>query len=134
MPFVPWKPGESGNPAGKPKGTVSPRTRAVQILESVLAQPDVQEAIRVGLHDYFLKKPVQAFRRLVMPLLPRTLKLDSDGPVVVAWKSILDIHRQALDEAATAQRGEPPVIDMVPDTPENLPAAASAPAPTGDPP
>ena len=116
MPFVPWKPGESGNPAGKPKGTVSPRTRAVQILESVLAQPDVQEAIRVGIHDYFLKKPVQAFRRLVMPLLPRQLKLDVEGPAVIVWKSLLEIHAEALKQQQPPAEG--PVIDIPPDPAE----------------
>ena len=121
----PWRPGESGNPAGKPKGTVSARTRAVQILESVLAEPDVQEAIRVGIRDYFLKKPVQAFRRLVMPLLPRTLKLDADGPVVVAWKSILEIHQQALAQLP-AERPQTIDVDAVEvRPPDPVPADAS---------
>ena len=45
-----------------------------------------------------------------------------DGSCLGAW----------INEDLSITRGEPPVIDMVPDTAETLPATASAPAPTGD--
>ena len=98
--FTPWKPGQSGNPAGRPKGALSGRQQAVSLLDSIFAEPDVKAAIQKGLREYFLKKPVQAFRRLVLPLLPRQMKLNVEGPAVIAWKSLLEVHAEALKQSS----------------------------------
>ena len=113
--FAPWKPGQSGNPAGRPKGALSGRQQAVSLLDSILAEPDVKAAIQKGLREYFLKKPVQAFRRLVLPLIPRQMKLNVEGPAVIAWKSLLDVHAEALKQQPPV---EGPVIDIPPDPAE----------------
>ena len=113
-----WKPGQSGNPAGRKPGSIGGRQKAVLLLDKILAEEDVQAAIQNGLREYFLKKPVQAFRRLVMPLLPRYLKMESSGPVVVAWKSLLETYPNPSTAAATP----PPVgadVDAPAESPDN---------------
>ena len=113
-----WKPGQSGNPAGRKPGNIGGRQKAVLLLDKILAEDDVQAAIQNGLREYFLKKPVQAFRRLVMPLLPRYLKMESNGPAVVVWKSILESYPNPSPNA-----GAPPppakVIDVPPEAPRD---------------
>lgn len=90
----PWPPGVSGNPAGKPRGTVNARARALAILDGILEEAPTREALEAGLRRYILKDPVRAFRVLVIPLLPKaaTLTLD-DGPREVVWRSFLDAPR-----------------------------------------
>ena len=110
MSSTQWKPGQSGNPAGRKPGSIGGRQKAVLLLDKILAEDDVQAAMQNGLREYFLKKPVQAFRRLVMPLLPRYLKMKSNSPVVVAWKSLLEIHASALPPSTPPP---PPAVETV---------------------
>ena len=87
----PWKPGQSGNPAGKPKGTLHGRARALKLLDEILAEPQTVERMRIALTAYILRDPVRAFRVLVMPLLPREARFDvNNEPRRVIWQSFLD--------------------------------------------
>lgn len=88
----PWQPGQSGNPAGKPRGTLHARARALAILDQILDEAETREALRDALRRYILKDPVRAFRTLVMPLLPKEarLEVDNNEPRRVIWRSFLD--------------------------------------------
>lgn len=91
----PWPPGVSGNPAGKPRGSVNARARALRILDEVLEEPGTQEALREALSRYILKDPVRAFRTLVMPLVPKEARLEVDNePRRIVWQSLCDRDRQ----------------------------------------
>jgi len=81
-----FQPGQSGNPAGKPKGTVSGRTQLVKALDRMLKDEANQQALLNGLEASLQKDPVWFFRRIVMPLLPKeaTLNVEHDG--VIEWR------------------------------------------------
>lgn len=74
-PLHRFKPGQSGNPKGRPPGTG--RLAALGLLDSILNEPKVQAVMRDNLREYFLTHPVQAFKEIVMPLLPKNLVLAS---------------------------------------------------------
>lgn len=86
---MPFAPGQSGNPAGRPKGTYSGRTRALQIIDDMLAQAENLDALRAAMQAEFQKNPVRFFMRVVMPLLPKDARIEvvENGPV--AWQSFL---------------------------------------------
>ena len=87
----PWRPGQSGNPAGKPKGTLHGRARALKLLDTVLEEPKTLERLRDALSAYILRDPVRAFRALIMPLIPREARLEVDNePRQIVWRSLVD--------------------------------------------
>jgi hypothetical protein len=97
----PWRPGQSGNPAGKPKGTLHGRARALKLLDSVLEEPKTLERLREALLAYILRDPVRAFRVLIMPLIPREARLEVDNePRQIIWRSLVS--------AAPKPDSEPP--------------------------
>lgn len=91
----PWRPGQSGNPAGKPRGSVNARARALRVLDEILDQPAAQEALREALSRYILKDPVRAFRTIIMPLLPKEARLEVDSePRRIVWQSLCERDRE----------------------------------------
>ncbi|MGE4489191.1 MAG: DUF5681 domain-containing protein [Kiritimatiellales bacterium] len=83
-----FQPGQSGNPGGRPKGTVSGRMQALSELDALLKEKGCLETLRDGLAESLERDPVWFFRRIIMPLLPKeaTLQIDNDG--VVTWLSL----------------------------------------------
>jgi hypothetical protein len=83
-----FQPGQSGNPGGRPKGTVSGRMQALSELDALLKEKGCLETLRDGLVESLERDPVWFFRRIIMPLLPKeaTLQIDNDG--VVTWLSL----------------------------------------------
>jgi hypothetical protein len=61
-PATAWKPGESGNPAGRPKGTPNPQARLRQMIDAEGIVTKLQEAALAG--------DVQAARTLLERALP----------------------------------------------------------------
>ena len=84
-----FQPGNTVGAAGRPKGSVTGRSKALKMLDEVLGEEDVQRAMKAALRQFFLDSPVKAFRRLVLPLLPRQMKLDVAEPITIVWKSLL---------------------------------------------
>ena len=72
MSFVP---GQSGNPAGRPKGTSSGRMAALAELDQLLNEVDARAALRNGLRAELLRDPAAFFLRFVVPLLPKQAAL-----------------------------------------------------------
>ncbi len=87
MPFLP---GQSGNPAGRPKNARSGRMHALDALDGMLADESTLETLRDGLQKALERDPVWFFRRIIMPLLPReaTLSLENNG--AFTWKLLSD--------------------------------------------
>ena len=87
---MPFKPGQSGNPAGRPKGTKTGRVHALGELDSLLSEEETLETLRDGFQKALERDPVWFFRRIIMPLLPKeaTLSVEHDG--VFEWKMLSD--------------------------------------------
>ena len=92
-----FKPGESGNPAGRPKGAGGGRTLALANLDKMLAQSRNQAMLLRAMEEEFKRDPVRFFRTMVMPLLPREAKLAIDNEGVVQWKSLLGGSAEQVD-------------------------------------
>jgi hypothetical protein len=81
-----FQPGQSGNPAGKPKGTVSGRTQLVKALDRLLQDEGNQQALLKGLEASLQKDPVWFFRRIIMPLLPKEASVNIEHSGVIEWR------------------------------------------------
>ncbi len=84
-----FKPGISGNPRGRPKGSCGGRMQALAVLDKLLAGKKTRKALHYALEVEFEKSPINFFKSIVMPLLPRDAKLDSNHDVVIQWQSLL---------------------------------------------
>lgn len=84
-----FKPGESGNPAGRPKGAGGGRTLALANLDKMVARPRNQELLIRALEREFKKDPVGFFRTMIMPLLPKEAKVSVDHDGIVEWRSLV---------------------------------------------
>ena len=104
-----FKPGQSGNPAGRTKGAVGGRTRALLVLDSMLGEERNVERLREALQTMFDKDPAKFFRDIVMPLLPKESvgKLES-GDKVIEWRGLLSVCGGDAQPAA----GVSAVIDV----------------------
>ena len=85
-----FQPGQSGNPAGRPKGTRSGRSQALSVIDALLKDAGNQEILRAGLQKKLSGDPVWFFRRIIMPLLPKesSLQIEHDG--VIEWRLLSD--------------------------------------------
>jgi len=82
----PWqfKPGESGNPAGRPKDSFAGRHQALIVLDKVMAEAKNKKKLAEKFQDAFDSNPLAFFRTYIMPLLPRNINLKEDiEPVII---------------------------------------------------
>jgi len=93
-----FKPGESGNPMGRPKGSYGGRIMALASLDKLLARKKSQQALIRALEKELLANPVRFFRTMIMPLLPRESKLAFDHEGVIRWQSLLTEATPASDD------------------------------------
>ena len=82
---MPFKPGESGNPAGKKKGTRSGRMQALGVLDTLLKDAGALEVLRAGLEKKLEQDPIWFFRRIIMPLLPKDATVQFDNKGAIQW-------------------------------------------------
>ena len=90
MPFLP---GQSGNPAGRPKGAASGRMAALAELDQLLNEGDARAALRDGLRAELLRDPAAFFLRFVVPLLPKQAALTmppTEGGL--PWRTLCDTN------------------------------------------
>lgn len=87
---MPFQPGQSGNPRGRPKGTNSGRTQALQVLDSLLAEDGTQQTLEAALRKALERDPYRFFVHIIMPLLPKhaAIQVTDDSPV--RWVSFMD--------------------------------------------
>lgn len=84
-----YQAGQSGNLAGRPKGSSGGRILALASLDQLLTRKKNQKALMGALEKDLLKDPVRFFKTVIMPLLPREAKLSFDHDGVIQWKSLL---------------------------------------------
>jgi hypothetical protein len=85
-----FKPGQSGNPAGKAKGTVGGRMKALGALDRMMGKEENVALLETALEETFRKKPVWFFVNIVMPLLPKETKgVLEGGDRVIEWRSLV---------------------------------------------
>jgi len=85
-----FKPGQSGNPAGG----VSGRTKALGVLDSIMADKGNQEKFREHMQQLFDKSPAAFWERFVVPLLPKQAQIDINAQQTL---------KLAYDDSATIQ-------------------------------
>jgi hypothetical protein len=84
-----YKPGESGNLGGRPKGSYGGRIMALATLDRFLAKSRNKKLLEQALEKEFKADPSRFFKTVIMPLLPRESKLSFDHDGVVQWRSLL---------------------------------------------
>ena len=84
-----FRPGESGNPLGRPKGSVGGRAKALALLDSIVAEDDVQNAIGTAIRKEAMEHPIRFFKTIVIPLLPQNIKVAMAEEGAVTWVSLL---------------------------------------------
>jgi hypothetical protein len=90
---MPFEPGQSGNPAGRPKGTTSGRLAALSELDQLLNEPEVRAAVRDGLRAALLRDPAAFFLRFVVPLLPKQASLPMPAQEGgLPWRTLCDTN------------------------------------------
>ncbi len=104
-----FKPGESGNPVGRPKGSYGGRIMALASLDKLLARKKSQQALIRALEKELLANPVRFFRTMIMPLLPRESKLSFDHEGVIQWRSLLGASAQ---QGAESVEGRGLTVDV----------------------
>jgi hypothetical protein len=96
-----FKPGQSGNPAGKAKGTVSGRLKALGALDRMMGKEENIALLETALEESFKKKPVWFFVNIVMPLLPKETKgVLEGGDRVIEWRSLVSTAAMAASVEA----------------------------------
>jgi hypothetical protein len=123
-----FQPGQSGNPAGRPKGQQSGRMQALGELDTLLKDSGVQETLREGLKKALERDPVWFFRRIVMPLLPKesTLQLENDG--VIEWRLLSNTPPIGVKSESTTLGkldSASSVLDVDSEKPSALPESSS---------
>ena len=94
-----FKPGQSGNPAGKAKGTVNGRSRALAALDRIAGKEENVRILADALEESLRKKPVWFFVNIIMPLLPKESRgVLEAGDRVVEWKSLVSTAASAAVE------------------------------------
>ena len=83
---MPFEPGQSGNPAGRPKRAKSGRMFALDALDGLLQDEGVLETLRDGLQKALERDPVWFFRRIIMPLLPKEASVNIEHSGVIEWR------------------------------------------------
>ena len=86
----PWKPGQSGNPAGRPKGA---RSKLGEAFLEALAEDFSEHGVK-AIKDSREKDPA-AYVRTISGLLPKILAGDADAP--------LNVNLSALDASELDQ-------------------------------
>jgi hypothetical protein len=82
--------GVSGNPAGRPKGLLTGRAKALYAMDQVVAKEENLALIEDALEKTLREKPMWFFVNIVMPLLPKETKgVLEAGDKVIEWKSLV---------------------------------------------
>ena len=88
--------GVSGNPAGRPKGLLTGRAKALQALDHVVGQDENVALIELALETTLRDKPMWFFVNIIMPLLPKETKgVLEGGDKVIVWKSLVSCAASA---------------------------------------
>ena len=88
-----FQPGTSGNPAGKRKGAVSGRARALGALDRIVGSEENMAVLEAAIEETLRKRPLWFFVNVIMPLLPKESRgMLETGDRVVEWRSLLSTY------------------------------------------
>jgi hypothetical protein len=122
---MPFKPGQSGNPAGRPKGIGFGRMQALETLDGMLSDEGNMGTLRDGLQKALQRDPVWFFRRIIMPLLPKEASLQIENDGVVQWLSLsTTVPTEASSESTTLATSDSAL--SAPDADSEKPSALPA--------
>jgi len=100
-----FQPGTSGNPAGKPRGAVSGRSKALGALDRIIGRDENIAILESALEAALRRRPLWFFVNIVMPLLPKESKGVLDGgDRVIEWRSLLSVCGTREQETVTGDR------------------------------
>ena len=117
-----FRPGQSGNPAGRPPGIVGGRVRALQILDQISGDEDNVKLLAESFRAAFRKNPLGFFQRVMKDLIPREslVKIAAATPTMHRWGTLEDAMREneAQREDLRALRREFPgedsrILDLI---------------------
>ena len=134
-----FQPGATPGP-GRPKGSLGGRAKTLIELDTMLAKERNLVLLRNALQKHFEQDPVVFFRQIVMPLMPRDVRLKLGGEEgVIQWASLLTTFPMPVNalsttpEAIVSARSAPGVDSEKPYAlPENCSTAAITKAETMD--
>ncbi|MEI7900250.1 MAG: DUF5681 domain-containing protein [bacterium] len=97
--------GYSGNPAGRPRGAVTGRSKMLGALDRMLGEEKSLAILEQALRATLRKRPVWFFMNIVMPLMPKEAKgcLDAGGRVF-EWHSLLSVCEDAKSADGDSQK------------------------------
>lgn len=84
---------------GRPKGFATGRTKALYMLDQLLAKAENQQALERAFQAAFDKNPVRFFLRVVMPLMPRTALAVTQDATGIRWTSLLETYPAEIPPA-----------------------------------
>ena len=101
--------GKSGNPSGlpkqqvgRPRGSVSGRVQALQLLDGVLGKRLSKRYLHATLAKELREHPIDFFKTIIMPLLPKESKLAVTNDGIVEWKTLVEAFPKPDVPAAPA--------------------------------
>jgi len=97
--------GKSGNPSGmskggRPRGSVSGRVQALQVLDALMGERQSKRTLRTALAEKFNADAYDFFKTIIMPLLPKDAKLSVTNDGIVEWKSLIEAFPKPVAPAA----------------------------------
>jgi hypothetical protein len=101
-----WKPGQAPNPYGK-SGDRG-RMVALKILDDILAEAGTKKRMKEALRAYINQRPVAAFKTLVMPRLPKNVRVDLAGERIVVSPTNSAATSTSTPAAAALPTAPPP--------------------------
>lgn len=98
-----WLLGSGKRGVGRPKDSTGPKGRAAALglLDKMLGTEENKEIMLKAFEDEFRKNPVKFFRKIVMPLLPKTAILAMGEGQAVKWTSLLTTFPTEPSETST---------------------------------
>jgi len=74
--------GNRANPNGRPKGSVSGRAKAVQLVDAICADENNLRLLKKAMQEEFEQNPMGFFRNIIVPLAPKITAIDVDGDFI----------------------------------------------------
>ena len=101
-----FKPGQSGNPGGKPKGFMSTRKLAIEgrqtVIDGVIIDPKMLKVFEKRMREDWEKNPAKAIKDYLLPFNPKfeLTAVQAEG-VNLNKLTIAQLHAIAEEESST---------------------------------
>ena len=110
-----WKPGQTGNPGGKPKGLPTHRTRAIaamtEMLDRVMREPEIMESVEKQFRRAITSNAPKALREYILPFAPTFTATQTED---AAGNIIRRLSVQQLEAIVSEGRPSDPVENAKP--------------------